>query len=135
MRVCGIVDRRHGRQANKCTDTPEMQGVARMWLGATHTKGTLNVRVCTERDRNAWLKLRDGPWRKERQPTTHDPTTPVLVLRAELEGYGRVVAVALDSPWYPKDLLELLAPDNLQQRNGLADGDPVTLEFPSQAAT
>ena len=60
---------------------------------------------------------------------------PLLLYRAELVDYERVVALVLGSASavrsgaYPDRLVEVLAADNLRSRLGLGDGSPVVLTF------
>ena len=125
--VTGAVAR-GGGHPRKCTDTLELQAVTVEWLGRRHVLGTLNVWVVSE-SLPVWNALRDRPWRAERQPEGFDRETKVRLYRLEISGSVRTVGVTLDSALYPHNSVELLAAENLRDRLGLQDSDPVTLTF------
>ncbi|MFU8857390.1 MAG: HAD-IA family hydrolase [Deferrisomatales bacterium] len=91
--------------------------------------GTLNLRIETPEDQDRWEALRDGPgwWilLPEAVEFCDAACLPVLV-----QGKARGVIVVPDVPGYPRDLVEVVAPENLRERLGLRDGDPCLLEAP-----
>jgi riboflavin kinase, archaea type len=97
-------------------------------LGLVPFPGTLNLRVEPE-DREA-LFLRRASFLRIADPA--EPTCPGYLERVTLQANGRACRSAyliLPELTMYKDVLEVIAAENLRQTLGLKDGDPVEVEI------
>lgn len=100
-------------------------------LGVDAFPGTLNLRLDESRDINDWERLCQQPG------VTLDPSPGYCAARCypvwvEASVPGAVVLPMV--PDYPRDIVEVVAPESLRATLGLDDGSMVSLAFPGPAA-
>jgi riboflavin kinase len=105
-------------------------------LGFDPYPGTLNLRLETEEARQAWrafLAREAGlPLPPGSPGFCRARLFPARLLAANGSASGAVLLPEVEG--YPGEKIEVVAPVRLKERLGLADGDPVTLEFSADPA-
>lgn len=101
-------------------------------LGFAAWPGTFNVRVADADSRARWEAVASRPGIAIEPPDSS--ACVAQCYRVVLQGSVQGAIVLPHVPGYPPDQVEILAAENVRERLGLADGDPVTLHILEGAA-
>jgi riboflavin kinase len=97
-------------------------------LGFSPYPGTLNLRLRTAGEKDLWRGVRETGHRIE--ITAPDAAfCHARCFLVEIEGKHQGAVIWPEVEGYPADKIEVLAAVRLKDELGIADGEPVTLEF------
>jgi CTP-dependent riboflavin kinase len=104
-----------------------VQSSLRDKLGFSPYPGTLNLRLETESMRAAWRQVRNSSGIEINAPDSAFCQARCFLVEIGGKHQGAVILPEVEG--YPADKIEVVASVRLKDELGLADGEPVTLEF------
>jgi len=97
-------------------------------LGFTPYPGTLNLRLVAAREKELWRLVRASAAGIEIK-APDDAFCQARCFLVEIEGKHQGAVILPEVEGYPADKVEVVAAVRLKDELGIADGEPVTLEF------